>query len=357
MKLIPKINGSLEMGNGTLQLSPEIRLPRQYPEIDQVFDQRLTALELPPAQGKPTQVVVHTEAMGNGAYRLKIGEDTIRVDAAGPEGYSNALTTLYQLAVMGRGKVLCCTLTDSPRFGWRGVMLDVCRHFFPVEEIKRILEQCALLKLNRFHWHLSNDQGFRVESRRFPELNQISSCRLLSPDDPLVEREAAKAGDRYGGYYTQEEIREVVAYAQARQIEVIPELEVPGHSSAILAAFPQFTCSGEPLRVKNTFGVHERIFCAGNEAAYDFLFELLDEWFELFPSKFIHLGGDEAPKTVWRACPKCRQVIEREGLGGYEALQAYFTGRLTEYCKKAGKIPIVWNESAASGTLSDDAVV
>lgn len=236
-------------------------------------------------------------------------------------------------------------------------MLDVCRHFYPVEEIKRILEQCALLKLNRFHWHLSDDQEFRLESKRFPQLNQTGSFRILSPDDPLVARGAAEAGTAYGGYYTQEEVRNIVAYAKARQIEIIPELEVPGHSSSILASFPQYTCSGEPLRVKNTFGVHERIFCAGNQEGYQFLYELLKEIFDLFPFHYVHLGGDEAPKRIWHECPKCSSLLKREGLSGYEALQAYFTGKLIDFCKAEGKVPVVWNESAASGELDEAAVV
>ena len=163
--------------------------------------------------------------------------------------------------------------------------------------------------------------------------------------------------EQYGGYYTQEEIRDVVGFAAERQIEVIPEIDLPGHCSAILAAYPEFTCSGEPLSVKNTFGVFERIFCAGNGKAYEFLYQLLDEIMELFPSKYIHLGGDEAPKTVWHSCPKCSRLMEEEGISDYEQLQAYFTAKVIAHVKEKGKTPIVWNESAASGRLDEAAVV
>lgn len=243
------------------------------------------------------------------------------------------------------------------RYSYRGTMLDCCRHFFSVKEIKKLIEEMSLIGLNVFHWHLSNDQGFRIESKRFPRLNTVSSYRRLDEDDPLVTSGRCRAGERYGGYYTQEEIKEVVAVAAERGVDVVPEIEMPGHTTAILAAYPELSCSGEPLEAASTFGIHERILCAGNEDVYPFVFALLDEIVPLFPSQYFHIGGDEAPKSAWRACPKCRAVLEREGLKNFEQLQICFTNRIIGHLKKLHKTPIVWNESVAEEGLDECAVV
>jgi hexosaminidase len=167
----------------------------------------------------------------------------------------------------------------------------------------------------------------------------------------------AKAGDSYGGFYTVEEIRDVIAYAAARHVDVVPEIDLPGHTSAILAAFPALSCSGEAISVKNTFGVHERILCAGNKKVYEFLYALLDEVCALFPSPFIHLGGDESPKTAWKSCPKCNTAMKENGIAGYEHLQSYFTKRLAAYVTDKGKRPIAWNEACISGDLDEGVAI
>ena len=245
----------------------------------------------------------------------------------------------------------------QPRFAWRGMMLDCCRHFFGVEEIKKLISQLSLLKMNVFHWHLSNDQGFRIESRRFPRLNEISSFRKLDELDPLVTSGERRAGETYGGYYTQEEIGDVVAFAAERGVEVVPEIELPGHTTAILAAYPEFSCSQGPVEVAFTFGIHERILCAGEESVYSFLYELLDEAAALFPSRYFHIGGDEAPKSEWKKCGKCRALMAREGLKNCEQLQVYFTNRIIAHLKTLGKTAIVWNESVIEDGLDESAVV
>lgn len=358
MKIIPGINGSYCQTKGSCVFPAEFALPADFPRTNEVFAQRLRRLgNYRITADAAAAVTFERMETGKEAYRMAVSEEGVRVEAAGEKGYSNALTTLYQMLAQGSGEISCCEIEDAPRYEYRGFMLDVCRHFFSAEEVKRIIEQAALLKLNAFHWHLSNDQGYRIESERFPELNRISSYRKLSPQDEVVLAGKAAAGDQYGGYYTKQEIRDVVAYAAARGIEVIPELEMPGHSSAILAAFPQYTCSGEPLKVKNTFGIHERIFCAGKEEGFAFLYELLDEICELFPSPHIHLGGDEAPKTVWHSCPACNRVMKQMGYTSYESLQTYFSAKLIHYAEKNGKTPIVWNESAISGDLDEHAVI
>ncbi len=246
---------------------------------------------------------------------------------------------------------------DAPRFAYRGVMLDCCRHFWSVAQIKKLLDQMAVLKLNVFHWHLSNDQGFRIESKLFPELNTISSWRKLDECDPIVWKDSAKLGQVYGGYYTQAEIREIVAYAKERFIDVIPEIELPGHSTAILAAHPELSCTGEPMDVASSFGVWDRIFCPGKEETYQFLFALLEEIIPLFDSRYFHIGGDEAPKSAWKSCPHCRAVMEKEGYTNYEQLQVHFTNRIIAFLKERGKTPIVWNESATVDGLDEAAVI
>lgn len=344
--------------DGIFQMPYQFGMPEVFPDTDSVFCSRLqqTGRYDPIGSDRPV-ISWHEKQMADEAYVLAVSENGINIETAGAKGYNYALVTLYQMLVQCDGSLPCCRIEDRPRFIMRGTMLDVCRHFFTVEEVRKIIEQCALLKLNHFHWHLSDDQGWRIESRKYPQLNEVSPWRTLAEGDPLVDRGILGAGERYGGYYTQDEIRDVVAYAAARGVEIIPEIDLPGHSSAVLAAYPEHTCTGAPMRVKSTFGVHERIFCTGRESVYDFLYGLLDELCELFPSKYIHLGGDEAPKTEWHNCPACRDRLQREGLKNYEALQASFTNWLVEYLRGKGRKVLLWNESAAAGNLDPEAVI
>lgn len=274
-------------------------------------------------------------------YVLNIQPDKICLTAGGEHGFSNGMVTLFWMCAEGKGKLECCRIEDEPRYGYRGFMLDVCRHFFTADEVKKVIEQMALLKLTSFHWHLSDDQGYRIESRKFPELNRKGSYR----------RETYGDGIPHGGFYTWEEIREIVSYAEERFIEVIPEIDLPGHTMAITASYPQYSCSGHPAEVATTFGIHNRILCAGKEEVYSFLEELLEEVCELFPTQYFHIGGDEAPKEEWKKCPDCRRVMLEQGYTDYEQLQAFFTGRLVKILKKRDKRVIGWNEAVYSGEL------
>lgn len=358
LQLIPAINGEFTFREGTFILPSLVTVGAEFPATNKVFAERLERLKNYRIEaGKEPVIVFKKESLGYEAYRIEITPEKVTVYADGEAGYSNALVSLYQLLANGKGIINCCCFSDTPKYKKRGLMLDVCRHFFPADEVKKILEQCALLKLNHFHWHLSEDQGFRIESRKFPQLNKISSYRELAEKDPAVPDGIGKAGKPYGGYYTQEEIKEIIAFAAVRQIEIIPEIDLPGHTTAILAAYPEYSCRGEALKVANTFGVFERIFCSGKEESYTFLYELLDEICGLFPSEFIHIGGDEVPKTEWRTCEKCNRVMKEQNFTSYEQLQAYFTGKIISHLKGKGKTPIVWNESAASGELDHNAVI
>ena len=360
IRLIPKVNGTFELNSEKAYRFPaRFAVGGRYPAADAVFAERMSRLGdycMDASAEKAITLQVNPD-FAKEAYEMETDENGIAVTSAGQQGYILALTTIYQILAQNDGRMPYGRISDTPRLERRGMMLDVCRHFFDAAEVKRIIEQESLLKMNEFHWHLSEDQGFRIESTKFPRLNEIGSWRVLSPDDPVVLKEFAKAGERYGGYYTKDEIRDVVAYAAARGVDVVPEIDLPGHSSAILACYPEFTCSGAPLTVRNTFGVHERIFCAGKAGAYNFLFELLDEIMELFPSQYIHLGGDEAPKTVWHDCPACNAVMKAQGYTSYEQLQCFFSGRIIEHVKAMGKTPIVWNDAAADGNLAEGTVV
>lgn len=348
VNLIPAVNGTAEYDKEFIRPC-KFTFLGGYPDIQAVFSERIGTHK----EGDPCLVRFEEEPLKDGAYRITVDREGVTIVASGRTGYSNALTTLWQLFVFGEGQISVCKIEDCPRFSRRGIMLDVCRHFFTIDEVKKIVEQCSRVKLNVLHLHLSNDQGWRLQSTKYPILNEISSFRKLSAQDPLVVCGLAKEGEKYGGYYTKEEIRSLIAYAGARGVDVVPEIEMPGHSSAVLAAFPEFTCSGKPLGVKSTFGVHSRLWCVGNEEAYAFLYELIDEVAALFPSPYFHIGGDEAPKTEWKKCPKCQKL----GLGNAERLQAHFINKIAAHLKEIGKTPIVWNDSAASGELDKSVVV
>lgn len=359
LQLIPAINGEFISQEGIFNLPNLVTMDAAFPATNKIFAERLSRLKnYEIGVGTEPVIVFKKETVGAEGYRLEITPEKVTVYAQGEAGYSNGLVSLYQLLAIGKGTIHCCCFSDSPKYEKRGYMLDVSRHFFPAEEVKKILEQCALLKLNHFHWHLTDDQGFRIESEKFPQLNKISSFRELAENDPAIQEGMGEIGKPYGGYYTREEIRDIIAFAAVCQIEIIPEISFPGHCTAILAAFPEYSCRGNMLlEVANTFGVHERVFCAGKEEGYLFLYDLLDEICDLFPSQFIHIGGDEVPKTEWHTCEKCNCVMKNQGFTNYEQLQAYFTGKMIRYLKDKGKIPVVFNEAAASGELDGTAVI
>jgi len=360
--MIPSVNGTVKAMQGTFTLPARYAARGGDGTALEVFASRMSSIGdyvlTEEEKGGEAGLTFETdEQLAGEAYGLEITETGVVIRAAGVQGQRLALASLFQLLAEGKGSAPCCTITDCPRYRQRGVMLDVCRHFFPAEEVKRIIEQASILKLNRFHWHLSDDQGYRIESKAFPELNRVGSWRKLARLDPEVVSGRAQHRDSYGGFYTTEEIRGVVAYAAARGIEVIPEIDLPGHTSAILASYPQFTCSGEPLSVRNTYGVHERIFCAGKEEGYRFLDVLLDEVADLFPSEYFHIGGDEVPKAAWKSCPCCGELYQEKGFTSWEQMQTLFMNRVIGMLKAKGKTAIAWNDSAAAGGLDESAHV
>ena len=247
------------------------------------------------------------------------------------------------------------TIKDEPRYPWRGMQMDSGRHFFSIAEVKKFLDYAAMHKMNTFHWHLTEDQGWRIEIKKYPKLTEVGSIRESSPKRGSHGK--IQDGVQYGPFfYTQDQIREVVAYAAERYIEVIPEIEMPGHSVAALTAYPELGCTGGPYKVRTTWGVAEDVFCAGNEQTYKLLEGVIDEVCELFPSKYIHIGGDECPKTRWNKCPKCQARIKAENLKDAHQLQSYFITRMEKYVNSKGKRIIGWDEIMEGG-LAPNATV
>lgn len=246
------------------------------------------------------------------------------------------------------------TISDHPRFAYRGIHLDVGRHLFPVAFIKKYIDYLATYKFNTFHWHLTDDQGWRIEIKKYPLLTQVGGCR----DQTLVGRYGSNKydGKKYCGYYTQQEVKEIVQYAADRYITVIPEIEMPGHALAALTSYPYLGCTKGPYKVMDTWGVLDDVFCAGNDSTYTFMENVLDEVMQLFPSKYIHIGGDECPKERWKKCPVCQKRIRDEKLADEHALQSYFIGRIEKYLNGKGRRIIGWDEIMEGG-LAPDATV
>ena len=300
------------------------------------------------------------------AYSINVSSDGILVRAVAPEGIYRATRTL--LKSVGTEKTSSvefpsAEVSDWPRFGYRGLMLDVSRHFSDVEMVKRTIDMLALHQLNIFHWHLTDDQGWRIEIKSHPELTEVGAWR----DDTVVGRylggtDYPTDGKRHGGFYTQEQIREIVAYAKERYIEIIPEIDLPGHTSAVLAAYPQLGCEDKEYKVANRWGVIRDVLCAGNPASLDLFKDIMDEVCELFPGKYIHLGGDECVKERWKACPKCQKKIRELGLkdgsrySKEDYLQSWFMGEVASFVQSKGKRVIGWDE-ILEGVPMDDSVI
>jgi len=285
------------------------------------------------------------------AYALSVSGKQISLIAADHAGLFYGFQTLLQLIKVENGKIFIpnCIIEDAPRFAYRGMHLDVGRHFFSINTLKKWLDVLAFYKINTFHWHLTDDQGWRIEVKKFPELQRISAFR----NETLIGHKRAEPhffdGKPYGGFYTQAEVKELVRYAQSKFITVIPEIEMPGHAQAVLAAYPNLGCTGGPYQTATYWGVFDDVFCAGNEQTFSFLEDVLDEVMPLFPSKYIHIGGDECPKTKWAKCPKCQKSIADEQLKDEHGLQSYFIGRIEKYVEGKGKKIIGWDEILEGG--------
>lgn len=296
-------------------------------------------------------------SLGDEAYTIEVASGRLVVRAATHAGILYALHTLRQMlppAIYGERTaekehwaLPGCIIRDEPRFAWRGMHLDCSRHFWQIDEIKRYLDVMAMYKLNRFHWHLTDDQGWRIEIRSYPLLSQIACWR----EGTMVGHDfSSNDGIRYGGYYTQEQIREIVDYAAVRGITVVPEIDLPGHMLAALSAYPELGCTGGPYAAWTKWGVSDQVLCAGKESTFAFLEAVLSEVAALFPGEYIHIGGDECPKDEWKRCPDCQARIRELGLhddGRFTAeqyLQNYVTRRVQDFLATLGKKIIGWDE-------------
>ncbi|MBP6697865.1 MAG: family 20 glycosylhydrolase, partial [Flavobacteriales bacterium] len=255
---------------------------------------------------------------------------------------------------IGDMRLPCLRISDHPRFAWRGMHLDVVRHFFPVSFVKEYIDLLARYKMNTFHWHLTDDQGWRIEIKKYPKLTDVGAWRKGSQVGPY----SAQTFDtlRYGGFYTQEEIRDVVAYATARHINVVPEIEMPGHALAALAAYPELSCTGGPFAVERGWGVFPDVFCP-KEETFTFLENVMSEVMALFPSPHIHVGGDECPKERWHACASCQALMQKEGLKDEHELQSYFIRRIEKFVNSKGRKIIGWDEILEGGLAPNAAVM
>lgn len=293
--------------------------------------------------------------MDNEAYTLHIDRKGVKVKG-GKAGLFYAMQTLKQLAYNRDGEALtlpCIDINDKPRFKYRGLLLDVARIYQRPEFIKKLIDQMAYYKLNVLHLHLTEDAGWRIEIKSHPELTRYGAWRTSTQIGPDGDNQDNLP---HGGYYTQAELRDLVKYAEARQVTIIPEIDMPGHMMAALCSHPELSCTGGPFTIPLTWGVKKDILCAGNETTYTLLEDVLKEVMQVFPSRYIHLGGDEAPKDRWNKCPKCQELIRKEGLKDANALQGYFMRRIEKMVNAHGRHIIGWDETLEGG-ISEDATI
>ena len=292
-------------------------------------------------------------------YQLKITEKNISISSKTTKGAFYAVQSLIQLLPIKTDSkeitIQCLEIKDEPQFVYRGMHLDVARHFFSVDFIKKYINLMSMLKMNTFHWHLTEDQGWRIEIKKYPKLQEIAAFRNETLIGHYNDQPQKFDGKKYGGFYTQEEIKEIVKYASERQITIIPEIEMPGHSQAAIAAYPELGCTGEQIEVATKWGVFEDIYCT-KEETFKFLEDVIDEVVPLFPGKYIHIGGDEAPKIHWKNCKNCQKLLKKEGLKDDHELQNYFITRMEKYINSKGKQIIGWDEILEGG-LAPNATV
>jgi len=306
--------------------------------------------------------------LGAEEYALNVNDKGVTVEASAFGGFFYAIQTLKQMLpaeIYGGKKVRAdwvlpyVSILDAPRFDYRGIHLDPCRHFWSIEETKRYIDIAATYKLNRLHWHLTEDQGWRMEIKKYPKLTEVGAWRsgtCIGKDFDSSD------GIRYGGFYTQDQMREIVAYAAERNITVIPEIDLPGHMVAALAAYPELGCTGGPYEVWTRWGVSEDVLCVGKEETFTFLEDVLTEVMDIFPSEYIHIGGDECPKVRWENCPLCQARIKELGLKAHgnisaeQELQCYVTARIQKFLNDHGRKIIGWDE-ILEGNLAEGATV
>ena len=324
------------------------------------YIQEITGYELATATGQPGKgisLVIDQSIQNPEGYQLSVSDNGIRIAGSTDAGVFYGIQTLRKsIPATAQGmnvELPAATINDYPRFAYRGMMLDVSRHFFPVDSVKTYLDILALHNQNTFHWHLSDDQGWRIEIKKYPELTQIGSKRK---ETVIGHNSGTYDGKEYGGFYTQDQIRDVIDYAAERHITIIPEIDMPGHQLAALATYPELGCTGGPYDVWGQWGVADDVICAGNEKSMQFLEDVLSEVIDLFPSEYIHVGGDEAGKSAWKKCPKCQALMKEKGMKNVDELQSYMIHRAEEFLNSKDRKLIGWDEILEGG-LAPEATV
>lgn len=322
------------------------------------YVKELTGFGLTAAEGEGKGIVLALDSSIDNpeGYRMQVDGKQITITGATPAGVFYGIQTLRKsIPANAEGanvSLPAATINDAPRFGYRGMMLDVGRHYITPDSVKQFIDMLALHNMNRMHWHLSEDQGWRIEIKQYPELTQIGSKRK----ETVIGRNSGQYdGKPYEGFYTQEQVKEIIAYAAERYITIIPEIDLPGHQLAALATYPELGCTGGPYEVWTQWGVSDDVICAGNDKALEFLQNVLGEIIDLFPSEYIHVGGDECPKVRWKSCPKCQARIKTLGIKGdskhtaEEYLQSYVINRMEQYVESRGRHIIGWDETLEGG--------
>jgi hexosaminidase len=311
-------------------------------------------------KGKSIQMSIQipgTTSFDKEKYQLSISKNGVQFSSFSNQGLFYGIQTFLQSIPFQKAdnlKIPCVTIVDEPKYKWRGMHLDVSRHFFSIDFIKKYIDYIAMYKMNTFHWHLTDDQGWRIEIKRYPKLTEVGAWRKGSMVGHYNEQKFDTI--RYGGFYTQEEIKEVVKYAKERHVIIVPEIEMPGHSLAALASYPEFSCTGGPFEVAKGWGVFEDVFCPKDET-FAFLENVLAEVINLFPSEYIHIGGDESPKVRWKNCAHCQSLIKKEGLKDEHELQSYFIQRIEKFVNSKGRKIIGWDEILEGGLAPNAAVM
>ncbi len=323
------------------------------------------SLPINAAKKKTIELSIATiDGIGKEGYLLKVSPLTISIKANTKAGIVYAMQTLFQTLPRIRTnaslQIPSMEITDYPQFSWRGMHLDVSRHFFSPELVKEYIDLMATYKMNTFHWHLVDDQGWRIEIKGYPKLTQIGAWRVDQTDKTWDARPQAKPGQEptYGGYYTQQQIKDIIKYATERAVTIVPEIEMPGHVASAIAAYPYLSCSQKP-QLPLTGGNYQNMssnYCAGNDSVFHFLEDVLTEVIALFPSKYIHIGGDEVDKTSWKSCPRCQARMKKEGLKNEEELQSYFIKRIEKFVVSKNRKMIGWDEILEGG-LAPEATV
>ncbi|MFT6245363.1 MAG: hexosaminidase [Salibacteraceae bacterium] len=338
----------------TLTINAPDLLPATYNYLEKELAARSVVL-IKTSKSEDLRILRDDHGSEN-SYEMNI-LNTIAISFKSDNGAFYAVNSILQMIIEKDGQLAIqkCFILDEPRFDWRGLHLDVSRHFFDVDEVKGFIDLMALYKFNKFHWHLTDDQGWRIEIKKYPKLTSIGGFRDSTVIGHFSDSPRKYETENYGGFYTQEEIKEVVAYANTKFITVVPEIEMPGHSRAALAAYPEFSCTGELNPVPGLWGVFDDIYCSKVESI-NFMKDVLAEVLELFPSEYIHIGGDEAPKERWKECKQCQKVIKKNKLKDTHELQSYFIRQMDAFLTEHGRKLIGWDEILEGG-LSPNAAV